>query len=495
MSDPVSRRPALIAFLFVGLMTAWRLAVLAADAPYLSFDEAQYWAWAQSLDLGYYSKPPMVAWVIAATTAACGDGPGCVKLGSAIAHAGTAAVLYALGRHLHGPRIGAWAAMGWSVVPAVSLSSVMITTDPFLLFFWALGLLFLVRAADAGPHPNRWWLALGLAFGLGMLSKYAMVLFAVSVALWLAWSPGRRALARAPGLWLAAATGLAVYAPNALWNAANGFVSYAHTKDNANLGGDLFHFGKLAEFVAGQFGVFGPIAMAALIAALVAVLRHPPQDPAERDGARLLAAFTLPVLALMTVESFLSRANANWSAPAFVAGTVLAAAFLARRAPRLLAASLALHVAAAGLLYNLDAARAALGVADTARFDPEKRVRGWEEVGARVSAILAAHPGARLMADERKVMATLIYAVRPHPFDAVKWNSDGVVRDHYDQTTRIEPGEKLLILVTEQPALPAGMRDAFARVEKIEDIVIPIHRDYERRVAVWRLEDFLGYAR
>ena len=219
------------------------------------------------------------------------------------------------------------------------------------------------------------------------------------------------------------------------------------------------------------------------------------RSPGERDGVRLLAAFTLPVLMLMTVESFLSRANANWSAPAFVAGTVLATAFLARRAPRLLAASLALHVAAAGLLYNLDAARAALGVADTARYDIEKRVRGWQEVGARVSEILAAHPGARLMADERKVMATLIYAVRPHPFDAVKWNPDGDVRDHYDQTTRIEPGEKQLILVTEQPTLPAEMRDAFARAEKIEDIVIPIHRDYERRVAVWRLEDFRGYAR
>ncbi|MEW5726803.1 MAG: glycosyltransferase family 39 protein [Pseudomonadota bacterium] len=489
MPDLVKRRPALIAFLFVGLMAAWRLAVLAADAPFLSFDEAQYWAWAQSLELGYYSKPPMVAWVIAATTAACGDGPGCVKAGSAIAHAGTAVVLYFLGRHLFGPRIGAWAAMTWSVVPAVSLSAVMITTDPFLLFFWALALLFLARAADAGPRPNRWWVLLGLAFGLGMLSKYAMILFAASAAIWLAWSPERRTLAKAPGPWLAMAIGLAVYAPNALWNAANGFVSYAHTKDNANLGGELFHFDKLAEFVGGQFGVFGPIAMAALVAALVAAIRRP-----EDDRERMLAAFTLPVLALMTVESFLSRANANWTAPAFVAGSVLVAAFLARRAPRLLAASLALHVAAAGLLYNLDAARAALGVAETARFDPLKRVRGWQEVGERVSAILAAHPGARLLADERKVMATLIYAVRPHPFDAVKWNPEGDVRDHYDQTTRLEPGEKLLILVTEQESLPPGMAAAFARTEKIEDIVVPIHRDYRRRVAVWRLEEFKGYA-
>jgi 4-amino-4-deoxy-L-arabinose transferase-like glycosyltransferase len=510
---PPTHRPLLTATLFVGLVTAWRLAVLAFDAPFLSFDEAQYWAWAQTLQLGYYSKPPMVAWAIAATTAVCGDGPGCVKAGSTFAHGGTAMVLYFLGAHLFGPRVGAWSAVGWTVIPAVSLSAMMITTDPFLLLFWALALLFLAKAADAGPRVNRWWLLLGLAFGLGLLAKYAMALFAASAALWLAWSPERRRLAKAPGLWLAAGVGMVVYAPNALWNAANGFVSYAHTKDNANLKGELFHFDKLAEFVGGQFGVFGPIAMAALLVALAGAFRRPGDDRVRRPGddrvrrpgddrvrrpgddrVRLLAAFTLPVLALMTVESFLSRANANWTAPAFVAGTVLVAALLASRAPRLLAASLALHVLITGVMYNLDAVRAAFGVADTARYDPMKRLRGWEEVGRRVSAIMADHPGARLMADERKVLATLVYAVRPHPFDAVKRNPEGDIHDHFDQTTRLNPREPLLIYVTEHPDLPAAVASSFERAAKVEDIALPIHRDYVRRVGVWRLDGFKGYA-
>ncbi|HSV30036.1 MAG TPA: glycosyltransferase family 39 protein, partial [Candidatus Omnitrophota bacterium] len=350
------RNPTAFAFAVIGAMLAWRLAFLAFAAPNLSFDEAQYWAWAQTLQLGYYSKPPMVAWAIAATTSVCGEGAGCVKAGSAFAQAGTAIVLFFLGRALFGPRVGAWASALWATMPAVSLSSVMITTDPFLLFFWALALLCLVRAAEAGPGVNRWWVALGLAMGLGLLAKYAMALFAASIALWLVWSRERRALAKAPGLWLAAGLALLVYAPNAVWNAANGFVSYAHTKDNAHLGGDLFHFDKLAEFVGGQFGVFGPIAMAALLVALAGAARRP-----EDDRFRLLAAFTLPVLALMTAESFLSRANANWSAPAYVAGTVLAAAFMARRWPRLLVAALALNLAAAGVMYNMDAVRAGLG--------------------------------------------------------------------------------------------------------------------------------------
>lgn len=492
---PVLRDPLATALLFIAAMTAWRLAVLAFAAPALSFDEAQYWAWAQTLQFGYYSKPPMVAWAIAATTALFGEGEGAIKLGSALAHAGTALVLLALGRTLYGPRVGAWAGALWATLPAVSLSSVMITTDPFLLFFWALALLAVVRAAEAGPRPNRWWVLLGVAFGLGLLAKYAMVLFLVSLAIWMAWSRERRGLVRAPGLWLAGGLGLAIYAPNAVWNALNGFVSYAHTKANANLKGSLFHPDKLVEFVVGQFAVFGPIAMAALLLALVGALRRPADGTGKDDRDRLLAAFTLPMLVLMAVESVLSRANANWTGPAFVGGVVLVAAFLSRRAPRLLAVIVALHVAVAAGMYFMDPLRAALRLPDTQRFDPMKRLRAWDEVGRQVSAILAAHPQARMMGDERKVMATLTYYVHPHPFNAVKWNPDGIIDDWFDQTTRLEPGERELIYVTETPQLRRDIRAGFDGAEQLAQITIPVHTDYARTLTVWRLTGFKGYRR
>jgi len=37
-------------------------------------DEAQYWAWSQNLDWGYFSKPPLIAWVIALPTSLFGNG-------------------------------------------------------------------------------------------------------------------------------------------------------------------------------------------------------------------------------------------------------------------------------------------------------------------------------------------------------------------------------------------------------------------------------------
>lgn len=488
--DTAPSRATMLALGLIALMLLWRVAFLAFAAPNLSFDEAQYWAWAQTIQLGYYSKPPMVAWAIATTTALFGDGEGAVKLGSALAHTGTALILLVLGRRLYGPAVGAWSAVGWMTLPAVSLSSLMITTDPFLLTFWAAGLLALVEAPRRGPGPNRWWVVLGLALGLGLLSKYAMAFFVLCLVVWMAWDKEARRLPRMPGLWLAGGLGLLIYAPNLIWNAANGFVSYVHTKDNANLKGHLFNPDKLAEFAGGQFGVFGPILMAALVVALAAAFRK-----GTESRTRMMAAFCLPVLAVMTFESLLSRANANWTAPVFVSGVVLVSAFLAARAPVLLKVSLALHLLVAAVLTNLDGTRALLRLPDSARFDPEKRLKGWDQVGVRVSRVLAAHPGARLMGDERKVMATLTYYVWPHPFDAVKWNPSGAIRDHFDQTTHLRPGEAELIYVTEADTLPSDIAARFDATEFIEAIRIPIHADYVRAVTVWRLSGFKGYPR
>ena len=49
----------------VFLLTAYRFSMLWVSVLPLHFDEAQYWIWAQNLDWGYFSKPPLIAWMIA----------------------------------------------------------------------------------------------------------------------------------------------------------------------------------------------------------------------------------------------------------------------------------------------------------------------------------------------------------------------------------------------------------------------------------------------
>ena len=87
-----------IALAWVIGFTTLRLFANALTGLELYGDEAQYWTWAQTLDLGYFTKPPLIAWIIAATTSVCGDAEACVRASSPLLHAGTALALYALGR-------------------------------------------------------------------------------------------------------------------------------------------------------------------------------------------------------------------------------------------------------------------------------------------------------------------------------------------------------------------------------------------------------------
>ena len=64
------------------LLTVYRVLVITQSGLSLDYEEAYYFGWARTLELGYYSKPPMIAWLIGLTTRVCGDGELCVKRGT-----------------------------------------------------------------------------------------------------------------------------------------------------------------------------------------------------------------------------------------------------------------------------------------------------------------------------------------------------------------------------------------------------------------------------
>ena len=305
------------AFACIAMITGVRLAWLAVQPADLYPDEAQYWFWAKHLAWGYYSKPPLVAWLIALTTRLFGDSEFAVRLSAPLLHALTAIFIYAIGARLYGARTGFWSAIVYATLPGVSVSGFIISTDAALLPCWAAALYAFIRAR--GEDGWRWWIAAGIAIGIGLLAKYAM-------AYWILSSLGFVLVSRSerrhlPGLLAAIGIALVIYSPNFWWNWANGFVSYLHTRDNAGLGTSIFHPIAFLEFFGSQFAVFGPLLFAGLIA--LAAQRRVLAEP----RARLLAVFALPTLAMMLVVSLLSRAQPNWAAPAYVSATVLVTAW------------------------------------------------------------------------------------------------------------------------------------------------------------------------
>ncbi len=461
--------------------------MLALDRYDLSGDEAQYWVWSLDPALGYYSKPPLVAWIIHASTAIFGDGTFGVRVASPLAHAVTALVLYAVGQRLYGPRVGMWSAILYATLPAVFVSSLLISTDPFLLAFWAAALYIAVRLAER--DEARWWLALGLIVGFGSLAKYAMAMFPVGLAFFFALSPDERRRVSWRGPALALAVAFLCYLPNLVWNLEHAFVSYKHTADNANLAGALTRPFKGVEFILSQFGVFGLIPFAIL---LIAFARPKPLIADTR--ARLLASVLAPLGAMMIVVAFLSRANANWAAPLYVSATVLVAAWaIERNRAWLLGLAVAIHLAVAGAMAGYHDAVRLAGVELSGRTDPFKRLLGWRSLGQDVAKVLSAHPKAVLLMEDRMDLATMIYGTKARAW--AKWNPSGRIRDHWDLTADLaRTPAAAFLLVTPNPK-PDDITQRFSKVTPLGTAGRPLYRDVDRTHHLFLLEGFQGYGR
>ncbi|HUH84062.1 MAG TPA: glycosyltransferase family 39 protein [Stellaceae bacterium] len=480
--------------LFVVLMvTLVRCAWLMLDRADLYPDEAQYWIWSLHPAFGYYSKPPVVAWLIAATTALFGGDPAAVRIAAPLLHFGTSLIVYQLAERLYDARTGQWSAIAYATLPGVSASAVIISTDAPMLFCWAVALYAFVRARE--PAGGRWWIMVGIAAGVGLLSRYTMAFWPPSALLYLLlFRDERRHVRYFLGAMLLA---LVIYSPNFLWNWAHDFASYRHTRDNGDFGGPLFHPAQFFEFLGEQCGVFGPIFFASLIA-IVALARR---SLADRRAA-LLATFALPSLAIMLVVSFLSRAQANWSAPTFVSAVVLVVAWLlAHNRRSVVIVSVVLDVVIAVVAFGAHDAAPAFGVELPARLDPLHRLRGWGPLGRSVAGLLARHPGTILMSDDREVMAALVYYVEPHPLNALKWNGDctpdgrRLPHDEFDLTVHPERyiGDDFM-LVAKSPDNVERILSRFAHVDPLQqDIYIPLDRKTGRRYRIYWLSGFKGY--
>ena len=210
--DPDTRA----AFLLTAALTMARLVALFRTPLELNPDEAQYWLWSRTLAFGYYSKPPVIAWAIWATTALGGDAEAWVRLPAVLFQAGATLLVYAVAKRLYNGRIGLAAAALYALAPGIQLSATVVATDAPLLFFIALTLLAYV-GLQAATARRRLALAAGLgaALGLAFLSKYAASFALIGVGLHLAlFSPGRAQSldAGGGGAW-PSATFLAVLAP------------------------------------------------------------------------------------------------------------------------------------------------------------------------------------------------------------------------------------------------------------------------------------------
>lgn len=390
----------------------------------LMFDEAQYWFWAKHPALGYYSKPPVIAWLISSSTSLFGDGNFGVKMLSPVLLLGIGALLYRTALRLQQPEGTArWVFLTYLTLPLATGNGAFFTTDVPLQFFWALALYAVITALTSPAHP-RYWLLAGVAVGFGFLSKYTMIAFGASTLLALVLIPENRKQFISAWPWAAAVLALAIFSPNLWWNAQHQFVTFKHTDDNVISKTVELYPADMLEFTGAQFAVMGPI----LLIALLLSLRH-----ARRDA--LLHCFVWPLAIAGIVVSLIAGAQAHWIAPAYLAGLLIVVPTLATHRPLLLRVSLALHVIILLLFYTAPTMFDALHV----KRNPLERLFVWDALGEEIKPLIVQYPHAVLLTTERKIAAALTYNlrdVRCTDEPLYKWRRPGdKVHDHYDMLT------------------------------------------------------------
>lgn len=518
--------PALVAILaIIGALTALRIAVLFLTVLNLGPEEAQYWGWAQNLAFGYFSKPPMIAWLIAGSTAVCGDGETCVRITAPLLHAASALLIFALARRLYGDRTAVWSALAFATLPAVFLSAGLITTDVPLVFAWVCSLYAYRRMIDAShdglrAEALRWAALTGAAIGLGLLSKYAMVYFFLCAAVHAATSRTvRRAFLRTPAGLILAGVALLIVSPNLIWNAHEGFATLKHTAANANWQGQLFNVRKLGDFLGAQLGVFGPILFVVFLIGLMTLTRR--MKTATPGADQFLALFSAPILIVACLQAFVSRANANWAGPAYVAATILAVAWLVRGGDRvwlnlgglkarlksLLWISLGIHMISGLTLYALITVPGAI---ETFGLENAfKDLRGWDKLAPRVERLAASGRYRALMTDYRWTTAELLYYGRKIGLPIVMFDVDGIPGNEYELSRpyRRETGGPVLF-VSYYPDT-SRVLSRFRVAEPLETFPMPrslapppappaqlpwvrIYGKYELPFYIFRLDGFRG---
>jgi len=486
-------------FLVIVLISILRIYYIQTGPFDLSADEAHYWEWSRRLDLSYYSKGPMIAYLIHAGTSIFGNTVLGVRVFAVVLSALSSLALFKLGKQLYDGRTGFFSALLVQVVPLYSTYGVLMTIDSPFMFFWILSLLLFWKTMEAGgtgvPRKTSMllWVLLGVSIGLGLLAKYTMALFYISGFLFYIFNKDARRFLLEKGPYVAVAVSLIVFSPVIIWNAGHGWVTLKHTAGQAHLSDGLVLSPKyFFDFLGSQLGVVTPVLFVLLFIALWKM-------KGDKKGA-FLFWFSVPIFAFFALKSIQGKVQGNWALPAYAAGFIaFSACFvnetaLAKKSYRwLVAVSITLALVLTSIAYYPSLLKFL-----PPKIDPTARLTmkllGWKELGGQTSDIyreLSSEGPAFVFSDSYQISSELAFYMAGNPVTYCV--NFGRRMDQYDLWPGFEKdiGYNAIFVAYNDSDLPQELAHAFARSEKIP-VLIVLKRDRIMKFTVFKCYDFKG---
>lgn len=396
-------------YFFLFVLSLFRIYVMLQGPLDLSPDEAHYWEWSRRLDLSYYSKGPMIAYLIALSTSLFGDNPFGVRAFAVIFSLLNSLLIFQIGKKLFNEKIGYLSGILFQLIPLFNIYGIGFSIDSPFLLLWTLSLLMFIKSVERG---GIWWILLGLSIGLGLLTKYTMAFFYPCMLLYLLRDKPsfKFERLRIPGLFLAFGISLLVFSPVIIWNYQNDWVTIKHTAGQAHLHeGFKISIKYFFQFLGSQILAVTPLFF---FLGFYLILK-PDKLNMTSDKRWFLLSFSIPVLLFFLLKSLHGKVQANWAMTAYVPllfTTALAYYHIDYR--KIAKVSLGVAVAFTIILHTVPLFNL------PSNLDPTSRIKGWRQLGAKVSEIkeeLDKLGKVIIFSDRYQISSELAFYTKGHP--------------------------------------------------------------------------------
>jgi 4-amino-4-deoxy-L-arabinose transferase-like glycosyltransferase len=417
-------------WIFIIIFGLTLLKLLVASVTPIAFDEALYWRYSKHLAPGFMDHPFMNPLMIRLGTTLFGDTPLGVRfMGVILSFPASWAVWRATLSLFRRPAMAATAALFFNFTVVMSIGPIFATSDEIVVVtscFLIAGLAELQRSGR-----GAWWLAIGVAFGLGMCSKYTTIFFAVSILAWLAIVPAQRRWLISPWTWAGGVIALAVFAPVLVWNSQHQWASFVYQS------GRLTVYKWTARYIAEFIAALVILATPPIFILSCIGLRPPRPGQADVSARVLLLALVAPLVLYLLWHATHERVQGNWPEPVYPAMAIAAAyaAHTSTKGRKALALTVRWSCRTApyfGLgLAALVYLEASTGFLPLGHHDPRARVLGvgWKDLGAQIDA-LRARAGAKVILTTDYTLAswTRFYLPSSTPIeqinDRMRWSNE-----------------------------------------------------------------------
>ncbi len=213
-------------------------------------DAYLYIAQSNHLAFGYWSTPPFTAFMAKISALLFGESIFAYRLFPALTGA---ASLYLIGLIVKTLRGSTWALLlaGSAFLFSVAFlrSNSLLQPVSYDQFFWLLSFFLIVKMIS--QNEPRYWLYIAVAWGLGFLNKYSMVIFALPFVAGLLLTPRRRLLFSSYTLY-GLGLGFLIILPNIIWQHTHNWIVFHHISElaetqfvNVSFGGFMFMQGLM----------------------------------------------------------------------------------------------------------------------------------------------------------------------------------------------------------------------------------------------------------